>query len=90
MKTWVEADLPMRQFVVLLALREAGSLKMGDISNLFGITHPSATGIVHRLRNRGLVRLSRDSMDERVRWVRMTPEGEALVLQLIQEASNAA
>lgn len=88
MNTWLCTDLSMRQFVTLLALRDAGKLKMMDIADLFGISSPSVTGIVHRLRARGLVSVNHDSLDERVRWVCLTTQGDELLATMIAEVTS--
>jgi len=72
------ADLPVGQARTLIHLWLAGRRRMGELAEDLGVKLPTATRIVDRLVERGLVARSSWDQDRRVVWVQVTPEGEAL------------
>lgn len=71
-------DLPVGQARTLIHLSVAGRRRMGELAEDLGVKLPTATRIVDRLVERGLVARSSCEDDRRVVWVRATAEGEAL------------
>ena len=69
-------DLTPQQFHTILQLGNEGSLQMGALAQLCGITEKTITGVVDRLEREKLVQRIRDSTDRRVIRVRLSPKGE--------------
>ena len=69
--------MTMMQILVLdrLDSEENKTLSMKDIERCFHIAQPTATGIVARLEQKGLVEALSDAKDRRVKLVRITSEG---------------
>ena len=74
----VVQDLPVGQARTLIHLSVAGRRRMGELAEDLGVKLPTATRIVDRLVERGLVERSASPEDRRVVWVEPTPEGAAL------------
>lgn len=85
---WTRSDLSMRQFSTLLVLWVRGPLPMGVLAETVGIVGPSATGVIKRLRARGLAELSMGTLDERLRVVSLTDDGTALVEAMTTVLAN--
>lgn len=73
------------QASILSTLDRHGPLVMGEIAAHEGISKPSATGIVGRLLERGLVGKTADPDDGRFSIVEVTPAGERLLEARRQE-----
>lgn len=73
-----EKDLTMAQVRVLMELGDddgtAKSLK--ELERRFRVAQPTVVGVVRRLEAKGLVRGFSDPEDNRVKLVKLTPEGE--------------
>ena len=66
----------------LVALREAtrlGEVPVSVLARSIHLSHPTVTGILHRLEKQGLVERARDPSDRRRLTVRVTREGEAVL-----------
>lgn len=63
---------------VIAMLEAEGTLTMSDLAEAIDVSLPSATGLVSRMEERGLVERLRDSADRRVVHVRLTEAGRAL------------
>jgi DNA-binding MarR family transcriptional regulator len=73
-----------------LALWMAGRpLSMGELSMQLGCDPSSATGIVDRLENKGLVRRVADEADRRAKRVELTPDGRRLRRRIEQRLAAA-
>ena len=77
-------DLTVRQLKVLTVLvaSEEGSTGRG-LSDSFGVSMASMSGLIDRLVAQGVAARSEDPMDARVRRVRATPLGRTLVRRLV-------
>ncbi|MFC1848458.1 MarR family winged helix-turn-helix transcriptional regulator [Chloroflexota bacterium] len=64
---------------VLQYLHQNGSIRMGSIARWMNVGQPTATGVVNRLVERGLVARVRDHGDWRVVLCRLTDEGQRLM-----------
>ncbi|MFZ0014950.1 MAG: MarR family transcriptional regulator [Acidimicrobiia bacterium] len=73
------------QASVLATLDNHGSMSMSRIAEHEAISRPSATGIVGRLAEKGLVERSPDPGDLRSAIVAITPQGKALLRQRRRE-----
>ncbi len=86
------ATATVRQVEVLRLLATRGSLAMHELATLQGITRSSATEVVDRLVDHGLVERRQDPQDRRGVDVALTPRAEELVAEVrrLTEASIAA
>lgn len=75
-------DLTMRQMHVLLTIANTDGLKMNELGDRFGVSKPTATGLIDRLADRGLVKKLRDPDDRRVRRLQLTDAGRDTLSQL--------
>ncbi len=67
---------------VLMVLRSGGSLTVGALARALDVSVASATGIVSRMEQRGLVVRTRSDKDRRVVTVSLARAGEAALDQL--------
>jgi DNA-binding MarR family transcriptional regulator len=74
-----EDDLTLSQASVLATLERHGRLAMSEVAAHERISKPSATGIVGRLVDKGLVERAPDPDDARSSIVTITPEGLRLL-----------
>ena len=66
------------QYLVMLALWEHGSLSVKDLSRLLQLDPGTLSPLLKRLEAADLIRRQRDSRDERLLAVTVTPAGQAL------------
>jgi DNA-binding MarR family transcriptional regulator len=66
------------QYLVMLALWERSPLSIKELSGLLQLDPGTLSPLLKRLEAGGLVRRGRDSGDERVLAVTLTPKGRAL------------
>jgi DNA-binding MarR family transcriptional regulator len=83
-REWLEIELTMPQFKVLLVLYTESGAPMGRLASLLGVTLSTATGIIDRLVERGLVVRQESPHDRRVVVCRLTAEGLQLAERLQQ------
>lgn len=74
-----ELDVSMSDIRVLQYLHQNGSMSMGSIARWMNVGQPTATGVVKRLVERGLVVRERDDEDWRVVLCRLTDAGKRLI-----------
>ena len=74
-----ELDVRIPEIRMLQYLNQNGSMSMGSIARWMNVGHPSATMIVNRLVERGLVVRERDHRDWRVVLCRLTDMGQRLI-----------
>lgn len=75
----VAPDLPLLQWRVLVLLAaESDGLPVSAVADRLGSRLPAASRLLGRMRARGLVAMTRDGADARVRLVRMAPGGQEL------------
>lgn len=65
----------MAHLHLMTLLEQSGPLTMGRVAELLGSGLPTATGLVTRMEERGLVERFRDTDDRRVVLVRLTEGG---------------
>ena len=70
--------LTYTQYLTLLVLWEYGDQSVGDICRLLRLDSGTLTPVLKHLSADGLVRRQRDTADERVVRITLTPEGLAL------------
>ena len=80
---WFTVELTMPQLRALFALRRHGDCRMGRVASQLGTSLSSATGVIDRLVERGLVERWQDLDDRRSNICRLTPEGIDLAERLL-------
>lgn len=73
----------MPQLRALFALRRHGDCRMGIVANQLGTSLSTATGVIDRLVERGLVERWQDAADRRSNICRLTPAGVDLAERLL-------
>ena len=81
-KQWLRLDLTMSQLKVVLLLFVSGPTRMGVIASELGVSLATATGVVERLVERGLLLRGSDAADRRVVLCRLSDDGERLISKL--------
>jgi len=87
---WLTMDLTMTQLRVLLVLTRRGATRMGDLASSLEVSLATATGIVDRLVERGLVLRENPPSDRRVVMCRLSDEGERVAGRLRQAGHEGA
>jgi DNA-binding MarR family transcriptional regulator len=75
-------SVSMTHMHVLAKLRMAGALPMGRLAEALDVSVASATGIVGRMEERGLVERKRDASDRRVVMVELADGGTAALEEI--------
>ena len=75
-------DMSMAQVHVVTTLLEHGTISIGALAEELAISAPSATGLVDRLVERGLVERVRSEDDRRTVRVSLSPSGLAMAEQI--------
>lgn len=71
-------EISLPQLHVLITLQERKAITVSELASLLGISMPSASSIVDRMEERGLVTRTRDSVDRRVVTVEISSRGSEL------------
>lgn len=79
-----ERSISMAHVLVMSVIDKAGPIPMTRVAELIGSGLPTATGLVNRMVERGLVRREHDTRDRRVVLVSLTEAGAAEVRELHQ------
>jgi DNA-binding MarR family transcriptional regulator len=79
---WVELDLSMAQLKTLMTLYDAGELPIGQIAEALGVGQPTASHLVDRLVQGGLVLRTEDPLDRRRTLAELSPQGVELIERL--------
>ncbi len=80
--TWMDLDLTMPQFKLLLLIASCQGMRVGDLAQRLGVTPPTVTTILDRLVEHGLVRREDDPVDRRLVIARLTSTGLSLLQRL--------
>lgn len=81
-KVWLDLELTMPQFKLLLLIASEDGLRASDLALGMGVTPPTITTVLDRLVEHGLVRREDDRRDRRQVIARVTEEGAALLRHL--------
>lgn len=83
-KAHARMGYPMKpaQFPLLAALDQRGPLTVGEATEVLGVSQPSVTRTLGSLIALDLVETERDPQDSRVKRIRLTSEGEMLLLRM--------
>ncbi len=84
-KHFLRGSLSLVHLHVLTVLESDGPLAMSKLADRLDVSVASATGIVDRMEDRGLVERLRDPDDRRVVLVRTTDAGAAVFSELASE-----
>jgi|tagenome__1003787_1003787.scaffolds.fasta_scaffold20763920_2 DNA-binding MarR family transcriptional regulator len=79
MRRWPGGALSLVHLQVLMALDHDGALPMRRLAETMDVSQASATGIVDRMEQRGLVERQRDDEDRRVVRVALTQLGRTTI-----------
>ena len=79
---WLDVDLTLPQVKVLMVLSARGTSRMRDLVRALGALPSTATGIVDRLVERGLVERAADPADRRVVLAGLTARGAETVARV--------
>jgi DNA-binding MarR family transcriptional regulator len=82
---WPGGRVSMVHLQVLGLLDESGPLPMRSLAEALDVSQASATGIVDRMEQRGLVERRRDADDRRVVRAAITDEGRRLIAGMAAE-----
>ncbi len=85
MRHWPGGRMSLVHLNVLFVLSGEGPLPMNRLAELLDVSQASATGIVDRMEQRGLVSRERDPHDRRVVRVVLAPQGEGLIAGIAAE-----
>lgn len=72
----------MPQFYVLMTLQERGPMTVSELAGLLNVSPPSASALLDRIEEHGLIERVRDIDDRRVVRVHLLPEGRKMVEEL--------
>lgn len=78
---WQDQGLTTPQLLILQTLQQHPSLPIGQLAAAINLSQATATAILDRLQERGLVSRQRSNSDRRVVHVQLTPQGANLALQ---------
>lgn len=81
---WLDNDMTMPQFKILFLLYSFGRKPMSEIANKLGKNISTATGIVDRLVEQGLIKREEDPDDRRKVIIRLTERGIELCQSFLQ------
>ncbi len=87
-KEWLAIDLTMPQLKVMLTLSKEGSTRMSELASILEVTLATATGVVDRLVERGLVARESFPGDRRVVMCRLSSEGQEFTGRLWQSGQT--
>jgi DNA-binding MarR family transcriptional regulator len=76
-------EISLPQLHILMTLQDQGPMTISAIAHLFRISAPSASSIIDRMEDHGLVARSRESIDRRVVHVEISQRGRDLVEDLM-------
>jgi len=71
------------QYLVLVALREGDDRSVGELCDLLFLESNTLTPLLKRMEAAGLVERRRDSADERVVRIRLSPHGHTVAADLV-------
>jgi DNA-binding MarR family transcriptional regulator len=77
-RSWLKGSLSLIHLHVLTVLEADGPIPMSHLADTLDVSDASATGIVSRMEERGLVERTHDEADRRVVNVRATAAGVAI------------
>ena len=85
---WQSLDLTMAQLKVFLTLNFEGEMPISKLAETLGISHPTASHLVERLVQAGLVERVEYAADRRYTLARLSSQGNMMVQRLRQGREN--
>jgi DNA-binding MarR family transcriptional regulator len=85
---WQSLDLTMAQLKVFLTLNFEGEVPISKLAQTLGISHPTASHLVERLVQAGLVERVEHAADRRYTLARLSSQGTRMVQRLRQGREN--
>ena len=82
MRRWHAGPLSLIHLHVMTLLQADGSIPMRSLAESLGVSQATATGIVDRMEQRGLVERRRDDDDRRVIRVQLAADGRELLAKV--------
>ncbi|MGC4024718.1 MAG: MarR family transcriptional regulator [Mesorhizobium sp.] len=79
-------DLTPPQFAALAMLHETGETSQNQLGQLVAMDAATIKGVIDRLKARGFLTVDKDDTDKRRLIVRITPEGNRAVRELVELA----
>jgi len=87
-KELLEMDITMPQLKTLLLLFLNGSMRMSDLASDLGVTLATATGLVDRMVERGIIIRQSQPEDRRVVLCQLSDSGQMMVSRLWESSKN--
>jgi DNA-binding MarR family transcriptional regulator len=88
-RQWLKVSLSLVHLHVLTVLESDGPLSMSHLAEALDVSVASATGIVDRMEQRGLVERRREADDRRVILVHPTDAGDAVFRTIAEQRRQA-
>ncbi len=85
-----ESGITEQQWRVLRVLSEHGPMDVGTLADRASLLFPSLTRIANSMRTKGLLTQTRDKKDRRRQLVEVTPAGQKIIDDNIDEAAQIA
>ncbi len=85
-----DSELTLNQLRVLFRLHYRESVVMGEVADLLGVAQPTATGVIDRLVEKGLVERESDPADRRRVVVRLSAAGRERIQAIRCAGAKAA
>jgi MarR family transcriptional regulator, organic hydroperoxide resistance regulator len=79
---WMELQLTLPQFKMLVIISKAESSTVGGIAEQLGVGEPTASYLIERLVQAGFAERAENPSDRRKAMIRLSPEGTALLERL--------
>lgn len=80
---WLTVDLSMPQLKALMVLHHRGTLRVGEVARLLGLSPNATTTVLDRLEDDHLVQRRPDPSDRRAVLVGLTDTGEQWIAELL-------
>lgn len=76
-------QVSMPQLYILMTLQERGAMTVSELAHLLSVSAPSASSILDRMEEHGLIERVRDDVDRRVVHVGITEPGSCLMEEVM-------
>lgn len=80
-------DVTSSQLMVLFLLKQNKDMSMGQISRMLDLTPRAITGLMVGLEKKRFIVRTKDTKDQRVIWVTLSPKGKAFLKVAMPDAS---
>lgn len=77
-----QREISLPQLHLLMTLQQDGPMTVSELAHLLHVSAPSASAILDRMEERGLVRRIRDVVDRRVVRIEMSDHGRGVLEEL--------